>query len=125
MSGLVPPSCYLKLVDKLLKLICRVAGPSLTVSLETLSHCRNIASLNFFYKHYFGRCSSELGQLVPLPHSQRRPSCWSILIDFMRFLSLFLDVTRISVPRECFPLTYNLNGMKSRINRYLLTAGSF
>ena len=28
-----------------------------------------------------------------------------------------------SVPIECFPLTYDLNGFKSRINRHLLTVG--
>ena len=26
---------------------------------------------------------------------------------------------------KCFPLTYDLSGFKSRINRYLLTVGSF
>ena len=59
------------------------------------------------------------------------------LIDCMIFLSLFLDVLRMSVssffprkawlwnplPIECFPLTYNLDGFKSRINRHLLTVG--
>ena len=30
-----------------------------------------------------------------------------------------------SLPIEYFPLTYNLNGFKSRINRHLLTVGSF
>ena len=30
-----------------------------------------------------------------------------------------------SQPRECFPLTYDLSGFKSRINRHLLTIGSF
>ena len=29
-----------------------------------------------------------------------------------------------SLPIECFPLTYNLNRFKSRINRHLLTVGS-
>ena len=63
-----------------------------------------------------------------------------ILIDCMIFWSPFLDVTRISIstvsflcttwlwsflPIECFPLTYNLNDCKSRINRHLLTVGSF
>ena len=28
-----------------------------------------------------------------------------------------------SLPIECFPLTYNLNGFKSRINRHLSTVG--
>ena len=30
-----------------------------------------------------------------------------------------------SLPIECFPLTYDLSGLKSRINRHLLTLGSF
>ena len=30
-----------------------------------------------------------------------------------------------SLPIECFPLTYDLNGFKSRVNRHLLTVGSF
>ena len=60
------PSCYLELLDKLQKRICRTVGPSLAISLELLAHCRNVASLSFFYRYYFGRCSSELAELVPL-----------------------------------------------------------
>ena len=41
----------------------------LAVSLEPLAHRRNVASLSLFYRYYFGRCSSELAQLVPLPFS--------------------------------------------------------
>ena len=63
------PSCYLELLDKLQKRICRTVGPSLAASLEPLSHRRNVASLSLFYRYYFGRCSSELVQLVPLPYS--------------------------------------------------------
>ena len=33
------PSCYLELLDKQQKRICRTVGPSLTASLETLAHC--------------------------------------------------------------------------------------
>ena len=33
------PSCYLELLDKLQKWICRTVGPSLAASLETLVHC--------------------------------------------------------------------------------------
>ena len=65
------PSCYLELLDKLQKRICRTVGPSLAASLEPLAHCRNVASLSLFCRYYFGRCSSELAQLVPLPHSLR------------------------------------------------------
>ena len=30
-----------------------------------------------------------------------------------------------SLPMECFPLTHDLSGFKSRINRHLLTVDSF
>ena len=63
------PSCYLELLDKLQKRICRTVGPSFAASLEPLAHCRNVTSLSLFYRYYFGRCSSELAQLVPLPFS--------------------------------------------------------
>ena len=63
------PSCYLELLDKLQKWICRTVGPSLATSLEPLAHRRNVASLSLFYRYYFGRCSSELAELVPLPYS--------------------------------------------------------
>ena len=48
------PSCYLELLDKLQKRICRTVGPSLVVSLEPLAHRRHIASLSIFYRYYFG-----------------------------------------------------------------------
>ena len=64
------PSCYLTLLDKLQKQICSTVGPSLAASLEPLAHCRNVARLSIFYRSYFGRCSSELAQLVPRPYSQ-------------------------------------------------------
>ena len=38
------PSCYLELLDKPQKRICRTVGPSLAASLEPLAHCRNVAS---------------------------------------------------------------------------------
>ena len=63
------PSCYLELLDKLQKRICRTAGPSLAASLEPLAHRGNVASLSLFYRDYFGRYSSELAQLVLLPFS--------------------------------------------------------
>ena len=63
------PSFYLELLDKLQKWVCRTVGPSLAASLEPLAHHRNVASLSLFYRYYFGRCSSELAQLVPHPYS--------------------------------------------------------
>ena len=41
--------------------------------------------------------------------------------------SFFPQTARLwnSLPIECFPLTYDLSSFKSRINRHLLTVGSF
>ena len=40
------PSCYLELLDKLQKRICKTVGPSLAAALKPLAHRRNIASLS-------------------------------------------------------------------------------
>ena len=129
------PSCYLELLDKLQKLICRTVGPSLAASLEPLAHHRNVASLSLFYRYYFGRCSAEL---VPLPYSGGRSTrCSDRLHDFSVTIprcykdvyvnSFFPYTARLwnSLPIECFPLTYDLSGFKSTVNRYFLTVGSF
>ena len=71
------PSCYLELLDKLQKRICRIVGPSLAASLERLAHRRNVASVSLFYKYYFSRCSSGLAQLVPRPFSRGRSTRYS------------------------------------------------
>ena len=129
------PSCYLELFDKLQKQICRTVGPSLAASLKPLIHSRNVASLSFFYRYYFGRCSSDPAQLVPLPYSRGRST--RLLHDFSVTItrcckdvyinSFFPRTARIwnSLPTECFSLTYDRSGFKSTMNRYLLTVGSF
>ena len=71
------PRCYLELLDKLSKRISRTVDHSLAASLEPLSHRRNVASLSLFYRYYFGRCSSELAELVPLFYSRDRSTCYS------------------------------------------------
>ena len=93
------PSCYLELLHKLQKRICSTVTPSLAASLEPLAHLQNVASLSLFYRYYFGRCSSELAQLVPLPFSRGRSTRYS---DCMIFLSPFLDVTRMSMSTVSF-----------------------
>ena len=77
-------------------------------------------------------------ELVPLPYSQdRSPRYSDSLHDFSVTIpryykdvcisSFFPHTCRLwnSLPIECFPLTNDLNGFKSRINSYLLTVGSF
>ena len=128
------PSCYLELLNKLEKRICRPVGPSLSTSLEHLAHCRNIAN----YRYYFNRCLSELAELITIPYSQGRstrhsdrqhdfsetiPRCYK---DFC-VNSFFPRTARLwnSLSIECFSLTYDLSDVKLRINRQLLTVGSF
>ena len=112
--------------------------PSLSASLEPLAHRRNVASLSLFYRCYFGRCSSELAELAELPYSRGRSTRYSDkLHDFSGNIprcykdvyvnSFFPRTARLwnSLPIKCFPLTYDLSAFKSRINKYLLTVGSF
>ena len=75
MSG--ASSCFLELLDKLQKRIYGTVVPSFAASLEILAHRQNVASLRLFYRYYFGRCSSELDQLVPLPYSRGRSTRYS------------------------------------------------
>ena len=130
------PSCYLELLDKLQKQICRTVGPSLATCLEPLAYRQTVASLSLFYRYYFGRCSSELAQLVPLPYSRGRSTRYfNRLHDFFVTIprcykdvyvnSFFPRTARLwnSLPIEYFPLTYDLSGLKCRINIYLLTVG--
>ena len=121
------PSCYLDLLDKLQKRICRIVGPSLAASLEPLAHHRNVASLSL-YGHYFGWCSSELAQLARYSDTLHD---FSVTIarcyKDVHVNSFFPRTARLwnSLPIECFPLTNDLSGFKSRINRHLLTVGPF
>ena len=132
------PSCYLELLVKLQKQICRTVFPLLVASLEPLAYCRIVASLNIFYRYYYTRCSSGLAQLVPLPYSWGRSTRYSDrLHDFSVIIprcykvvyvnSFFPPTSRLwnYLSKECFPLTYCLNGFKSKMNIHLLTVGSF
>ena len=106
------------------------------VSLESLAHRQNVASLSLIYRYYLGRCPSELAQLVPLPYSWGSSTRYSDrLHDFSVTIprcykdvyvnSFFSRTARLwnSLSIECFPLTYH--DFKSRINRHLLSVGSF
>ena len=89
-------------------------------SLEPLAHRRNVASLSLFSRYYFGRCSSELAQLIPRPFSQARSTGYcdrlhdlSIKISWCYkdfYVNSFFPCTArlwTSLPTECFILTYD------------------
>ena len=104
-------------------------------NLGSSSKCGQLKS---FLYYYFGRCSSKLAQLVPLPFSWGRSTDYSNrLHDFSVTIprcykdiyvnSFFPRTAKLwnSLPIECFSLTYDLSGFKSRTNRHFLTVGSF
>ena len=75
--------------------------------------------------------------VVPLPYSRRRSSRYSdnlhvFFVTIPRCCkdvyvnSLFPRTARLwnSLPIECCPLTYDLNGFNSRINAHLLSVGN-
>ena len=101
-------------------MLCKTAGPPLAAPLEHLAHCWNVANVSLFCRYYFGRCSSELAQLVPLPYSRGKSSRYSHYSLTVSFLTQ-LDSGIICL----FPLTYDLNDFKSRYKRHILTEGSF
>ena len=133
------PSCYLELLDKLQKQICRTVCPSLGASLKPLVHHQNVASLSLFcsitlvdvlqnWLSWFHFLFFKGGLLVIQDRlhdfSVSTPRCYKD--DYVK--SFFPRTVRLwnSLPIECFPLTYNLNCFKSRIKRHLLlTVGSF
>ena len=75
--------------------------------------------------------------MAPLPYSRRMSPRYSDRLNFSitihrcnkdtYVISFFSHTARIwnSPPVEYFPLTYDLSGFKSRINRHLLPVGSF
>ena len=94
--------------------------------------------LILFYRYCFGRCSCKLAQLVPLPFSRGKSTRYSdrlhnFSVTIARCYkdayvnSFFPRTAKLwnSLPMKYFPLIYDLSGFKSRINRHLLTVGSF
>ena len=100
MSGLMLLTAA-EMLNKLQKQICRTVVPSLFAFLESLDHCRKIASLSFFicitmvddvhsnWPNWFHFLILDGGLLY-------------IQIDYMILLSSFLDVTRISMSTVSF-----------------------
>ena len=114
-------------------------SPSLAAPPEPLTHLRNVASLSLFYSYYFDRCLSEVDELVPFRPSRGKsthytnrlhdfsvtiPGCYKDVYVNSFFTRLLTRLWNL-LPAECFPLTYDLNGFKSRVNRHIFSLGSF
>ena len=114
------PKCFLELLGKLQKWIYKTVGPLLATSFEPLAHRQNVASLNLFCRYYFGRCLSELAQLVPLPFSRGRSTCYSDrLHDFSVIIPGCLDVSYKDVYDKIFFLAQLDSGIFCLWNAFL------
>ena len=128
------PSCYLHMLDKLQIWICRTVVSTLAAFLEPLDHHQNVVIIIFFYRHYFGRYSSRLVELVPLPYFWGWSTCDSyrlhdFSVNFPRYYqdvyvnSFLLHTTTTfwnSLPAEYF----NRNGFEFRIDMHFSSLGS-
>ena len=139
--GAGAPNCYLELLDKLQKWICRTCCFSWTIG--SLSKCVQLRFFqlkfffNFFYRYYLvdvlqncldwfhflffrGRSTRYSDRLHDF--SVTIPRCYKNV-----YVNNFFRTARLwnSLPIKCFLLTYDINGFKSRIKRHLLTVDSF
>ena len=81
--------------------------------------------------YYFSKFSYELSGLVPLPYSCGWSICYST--RFLEFLvtnsgcyhNVYVkNVCNSGIPcLQCFPLTWDLNDLKSRVNKHLFFVG--
>ena len=87
--------------NKLKRRVCGNVGPSHAAFLEPSTHLQNRASLGLFYRYYFGRCLSELAELVPLPRCRGRSTRYfNSLHDFSVVISrCYKDVVNSFFPR--------------------------
>ena len=117
---------------------CRAVGCNLAASLEPLAYRENVVSLSLFCWHYFGSCSSEPTELVPITYSHERPTRYcNSLHDFSVTIptyykdayakSFFPYAARLKnyLPVKCFPMTYDLNHFQSRIKPVFSCRHSF
>ena len=75
------PGCYLELLDKQEKRICRTIGPSLAASLESLANRRNVASLSLLHRY------GEFGMTVHVNQWIVELLCSSNLTSALHFVS--------------------------------------
>ena len=60
------PPTILAFVDRLQRRAIRLIGDSrVTRELDSLEHRRNVGALALYYRYFHGRCSDEIGAIMP------------------------------------------------------------
>ena len=114
----------LSLLDRIQRRITNIVGPDLSSNFQSLSHCRNVASLFLFYKYFHGSCSDELKSLTHTlkcfnrvtrysanahPFTVQLPSCNRQFYS----TSFFPHTSDLwnSLPSSCFPPSFDLQNL--------------
>ena len=136
--GGAPRSHGLDLLNRVQKQVVSVVGSGVPSDLQALSHRWDIASISLFYKYYYGKCSSELVNLVPPKRVTVRSTCFSEqmhrrtinspLCSTKFYQSSIFPCTAAlwnSLTNECYPPDYDLTAFKGRVNKFLLPVTSY
>ena len=132
------PKSTLCLLDEVhSKAIRLINNPTLTKSLQPLSHLRLVLDLSIFYRYLHGHCSHEIRDIIPFPLRRIRTTRSSTHAHpFKVSLGNPQTLSHKSpyIPRtcnlwsglpSCFPESYNLLSFKSKINKLdLITLSS-
>ena len=105
---------------------------TLTDSLDSLVHRRNVSALSLYYRYYHSRCSDELKSII---HPKARftrstrfadsQHSFAVKLEKWRttsFANTFVPMTSRnwnSLPASIFPSTYNLQTFKTRVHKHL------
>ena len=125
------PNSTLCLLDKVQsKAIRLINNPSLTKSLQPLSHCHLVGDLSIFYRYFNGHCSQEIRDIIPVPlrrvrttRSSTHSHPFQVSLPTSRTLSHKSSLIPRTcnlwnvLPSSCFPESYNLPSFKSKINK--------
>ena len=100
---------------------------SLTDSLDSLAHRRNVSALSLYYRYYHDRCSDELKSVIPLKACFARSTRFTdsqqsfvVKLEKSRttsFANTFVPMN--SLPASIFPSNYNLQIFKTRMHKHL------
>ena len=96
---MVAPNCYLDMLDRLQKQICRSLGPELPASIEPLAHRQYIATLSHFYRYLV---NVHLNWLNWFHFLILVGGSFLILMGCMIFLSPLPDVIKMSMSTVSF-----------------------
>ena len=99
------------LLDRVQKRVVSIVGSGFSSDLQALSHRSDVASLSMFYKYYYGKCSSQLADLVP-------PKRFSAFLSRCIVIQLILLCAELRFIDQAFFLAHQLFGTPSLMNAF-------